>query len=68
MFNSDVHESDIAEICRDGGATANEPIRESSGVNSQWNDWKAFAQYLLDDVEIARRNGGYAYAYMNPPW
>ncbi|HEY3418698.1 MAG TPA: hypothetical protein VGM23_17625 [Armatimonadota bacterium] len=68
MFNSSVQNPDIAEICSDGGGTANEPIRESYGVNSQWNSWKAFTRYLLDDVDQARVRGGYAYAYMNPPW
>ena len=55
MFNASTLEPDIAEICRDGGAPANEPIRESSGLACRWNNWKAFAQYLLDDVEVARR-------------
>jgi hypothetical protein len=68
MFNSSAHECDIAEICRDGGATANELIKETCSVTSQWHTWKAFTQFLLDDVAAARKFGGYAYAYMNPPW
>ena len=67
MFNGDAHQCDIAEICRDGGATANELIRTANEVTSQWHAWQAFSKYLLDDVDAARKLGGYAYAYMVPP-
>lgn len=68
MFNSYIQECDITDICRNGGASANEPIRESYALNSRWNTWKDFTQYLLDDVDTARKNGGYAYALLNTPW
>ena len=68
MFNAGVKDADIAEICRDGGAPANEPIRESMETTSQYHTWKAFTQYMLNDADTARKLGGYAYDYLNPPF
>lgn len=75
MFNAATHDYDTGEIdidciaqCKDGGATANEPVRETSNTTSRWHKWKDFKDLLVKDADICRKNGGYAYAYLNPPW
>lgn len=75
MFNGAAFNYDTGKVnidciaqCKEGGATANEPIRESSNTTSRWHKWKDFKNLLIKDGDICRENGGYAYAYMNPPW
>ncbi|MHB9023366.1 MAG: hypothetical protein ACYC7E_04215 [Armatimonadota bacterium] len=68
MFNASSQDPDIAEICSVGGAPANEPIKGAGNVNSQWNAWKDFTKYLLDDADRTRERGGYPYALLPPPW
>ena len=53
-------------IVESGGAMCNELTREASNPVSEFHDWKKFADVMVSDVDLTRKAGGFAYAYV--PW
>jgi hypothetical protein len=50
---------ETAEICRGGGIIMNEWIRNSADLQEPLHLWANYARYLAEDVERAKRMGGY---------
>ena len=57
---------DLKPVVEDGGAMCDEQQRGAYSAINEFNNWKKFADVMVSDVDLTRKEGGYAYELF--PW
>ena len=57
---------DLQPVLENGGALCDEEIRGAYSAINEFHAWKKYADVMVSDVDLSRKEGGYAYVLF--PW
>ncbi|MHB9024419.1 MAG: hypothetical protein ACYC7E_09620 [Armatimonadota bacterium] len=52
----------------DGGALCDEEVRLACDAYNRFHEWKKYATLMVSDVDLTRKEGGFAYVIFPYPW